>query len=318
MPRNRTLFVIFGLVLAACNAPAEPISTEVAPSTSATGTIAATPARSTPEPSIATSTAPDTTLAPISTPALRLDHYSATFDSGRDLVDLYLPDDASAAPVLVLVHGGAWITGDASYIAPLANELAARGVIVFNVSYHTLNEGGAFPSMVDDVACAVAFATAKASEYTASKTVVIAGHSAGGHLAALVAFSKGRFGADCPWDPSAGVDGFIGLAGLYDVATLPILAAFFGAALEDDPELWASGNPLTYVESNAGITTLAIHGSADEVVPLAESLNLVQLVNEFAGSARLERVDGENHNGMVQPVVVNDLILEFMDEIKNR
>lgn len=131
-------------------------------------------------------------------------------------LDLYLPDDASPRsgrlrPVVVWVHGGAWMTGDKSnkmtHKARLFNDL---GYIVASVNYQLSPDisgdwDGQFPPLrvrspdhVADVAESIAWLTVNIQRHGGDPDrIVLAGHSAGAHLVSLVAtnpsFLKGRF-----------------------------------------------------------------------------------------------------------------------------
>ncbi len=218
--------------------------------------------------------------------------------------------------MLVLFHGGAWVTGTVRDTAGLANELAAKGVVVFNASYRTMSEGGSFPTMVDDVACAFAYARSRMKDLTgAERPVVIAGHSAGAHLAALVALRPGEFGAGCPSSIGAGPDGFVGLAGPYDISGLAsVLTPFFGVEQSQDPELWARGNPMDQVAGTT-LPILLIHGSDDQLVPVSVARTFAEALTTAGDPPRLEILQGEDHSGVAEPVVVDDLILDFLDSL---
>jgi acetyl esterase/lipase len=187
--------------------------------------------------------------------------------------DVHLPTGVRTAPVVVLIPGGAWLTADRRGLTPLARSLAAAGIVAVNATYRAAGAGGRFPEPVDDVACAVAFAVQRARDAgLTTGPVVVLGHSAGGHVAALAALGADHFAATCPY-PRAHIDGLIGLAGTYDVSRLPELAEpFFGRQQVDDPAGWRDGNPMSWVEQQAqraNLTILLAHGTDDaDLAPL--------------------------------------------------
>jgi acetyl esterase/lipase len=282
------------------------------------GTGGETPPPTTGPPGPATTpvetTAPSVTIRP---EPVRLDHFLTEESYGPDLVEIYGPPERGPWPVLVLFHGGAWVTGSPADTASLANELAARGVVVYNASYRTMSEGGAFPQMVEDVACAIAFAGSTAGTYTSTpQRLATGGHSAGAHLSVLAAMAPDAFVGDCAYGPAT-VEGFIGLAGPYDVDRLAgLIAPLFGASLEDAPERWAAGNPLTYVSTSTEIDYLLIHGTEDELVPVASSEELATALEGAGRRVSLEIIEGETHGGVAEPVVINDLVVEFLDSLR--
>lgn len=272
---------------------------------------------STPTTTVA-STQAETTTPPVTTlpGPVRLDHFLTEVSYGADLVEIYGPPERGPWPVLVLFHGGGWVTGSPADTASLANELAARGVVVYNASYRTMNEGGAFPQMVEDVACAIAFAGSTAGTYTTTpQRLATGGHSAGAHLSVLAAMAPESFVGDCEHGPAT-VEGFIGLAGPYDTDRLAgLIAPLFGASLEDAPERWAAGNPLTYVSASLDIEYLLIHGTKDELVPVALSDELAIALDGAGRRVTLEIIEGETHSGVAEPVVINDLVVAFLDSL---
>jgi acetyl esterase/lipase len=187
--------------------------------------------------------------------------------------DVYLPRAARAAPVVVLVPGGGWRTADRTGLAPLARALAAGGAVAVNITYRAAEDGGRFPQMAGDVVCAVDFAAERARRSGITPgPVVVAGHSAGAHLAALAALAPERFRTGCPY-PAARATGLVGLAGVYDVTGVPEVAEpLFGVPLTEDPARWREGNPLTWTAGPAGtsprdLRVLLVHGTGDTMVP---------------------------------------------------
>jgi acetyl esterase/lipase len=255
-------------------------------------------------------TAPDTTApdATVFEPRASV----ATMTAGGLPIEVFAPAEPGPYPVLVTVHGGGWVGGSPDHMAPLADALAQQDVVVFNITYTTMSEGGRYPGMVEDVACGVGFARAHASEYTTTPDrVIIAGFSAGAHLSALVAFAPEVF--TCPDGGSSTPDGFIGLAGPYDTDRIAILATLFGATIEEAPETWAAGNPLTYVESAPDIPILLIHGDADTTAPISFTEQLDEALTAAGANVTFEVLPGGTHPDAADPEVVGELIEEFLE-----
>lgn len=139
--------------------------------------------------------APDFTLA-----------YGAT---PEQVADVYLPaDSARRRPLAILLHGGCWLNRfDRHYFASLADALRQRGWVVANVEYRRLGDaGGGWPGSFDDVQAATAAVLARSGEWGVDpRRVVAVGHSAGGHLALLLAGREAR------------VRGVVGLAAITDL-----------------------------------------------------------------------------------------------------
>jgi acetyl esterase/lipase len=300
----RRLPFVLALVVVACAGPAA--GPEVAP-LDEQAAVSAAPATTTTPATPPTPAPPSTTVAPATGVP---EHLVATETSGRGgPVDVYAPAEVGPWPVIVTVHGGGWYGGSPDTMAPLADGLAARGAVVYNASYRTIRRRGRFPDTVDDVACAAANAVATASRYTTTPgAVVLVGHSAGAHLAALATLAPGRFGTACGW---AGAAGFVGLAGPYNTDLLGfLLEPFFGTRFAEDPEPWKAGNPLTYAADPREMPVLLLHGDADEVVAFSFTEELAAALAE-GGPVEAELLAGVDHASIIDPQQVADRILAF-------
>src|SRR5207302_11378690 len=115
-------------------------------------------------------------------------YQGARGDEFRHRLDLYLPKGKKDYPVAVLIHGGAWVMGDnrcCGLYSAVGEFLASRGVGVALPNYR-LSPGVKHPEHVKDVARAFAWARTHIADLGGCPSqVFLAGHSAGGHLAAL-------------------------------------------------------------------------------------------------------------------------------------
>jgi acetyl esterase/lipase len=111
--------------------------------------------------------------------------------------DLGLPANrTSSTPLVVVVHGGGWATGDKNELTWLLNGLKQKGFAVANINYRlTLNQVDNYKMQVDDVDSAVQFTLRLASTHTFNgQKLYITGHSAGGHLALSYAYTRNADG----------------------------------------------------------------------------------------------------------------------------
>lgn len=305
------LLVAVVLVATACaTGDAAGPTTDASSTTATTTTSTVASSTSTFTTSASTTAAPSTTTSSESQESLIYDTYRATevFHEGLE-ADVFAPDEIADLPVIVTVHGGGWYAGDRASMGLLADRLAERGAVVFNISYSTGVRGGMFPGAVDDVACGVAHARATADRYTTTpESVYLVGYSAGAHMGSLVALDPKAFGLTCA-NPVPQVEGFVGLAGLYNVELLEfILQPWFGVSSEVDPDIWNLGNPLTYVDRAPEIPYLLIHGDVDELAPVAFSEQFYEALTEAGADARLEIIRDAGHGEVNHPRVVGDLI----------
>jgi acetyl esterase/lipase len=195
----------------------------------------------------------DATPLPPGTQVLRDVHYGR---DPRQAIDVYLPpgETRTARPVIVMVHGGAWRIGDKAspgVVGAKAAHWLGRGVVFVSVAYRMLPDRDAL-AQADDVAAALAFVQAHAREWSADpRRVVLMGHSAGAHLAALVA-------ADPSAWRDAGVQPWLGTVAL-DSAALDIEAVmhrrhmpFYDAAFGASKATWAAAAPTRRLDGDAG------------------------------------------------------------------
>jgi acetyl esterase/lipase len=114
------------------------------------------------------------------------------YERTRCALDVYAPAGAKDLPCVVWFHGGALTEGDKHSVRAGARALAQEGVILAAVNYR-LSPRAPYPAYVDDAAAAVAWVHQHAAAYGGDpRRVFVAGHSAGGYLAAMV-------GADPRW-----------------------------------------------------------------------------------------------------------------------
>jgi acetyl esterase/lipase len=186
-------------------------------------------------------------------------------------------------PTFIYVHGGAWMIGDRRRQGlPLLQHLAARGWACFSVDYR-LSPAATFPDHVIDVKRAIAWVRDRAAEYGADPDfVVIAGNSAGGHLASLAALTA----HDPVYQPGfessdTSVQACVAFYGVYDFldrnghwrhpGMLGLLEKHVMKQRRDlAPAAFDAASPIARVHAGAP-PFLVVHGSCDSVCPVAEA-----------------------------------------------
>lgn len=169
---------------------------------------------------------------------------------------LRLPEGEGPFPLVVLIHGGCWSAGydDVTGMGPLAEALTARGVATWNLAYRRLGDaGGGWPGTFEDIGAGIDHVRALAGTHPLDLTrVVVAGHSAGAHLAlwgaSRPALADARFGAD-PFRPMAvvAIDGpgtlasFIGIDA--QACGQPVIVPFMGGTPQDLPDAYRIASP---------------------------------------------------------------------------
>jgi acetyl esterase/lipase len=163
-------------------------------------------------------------LAAAATPAktVRITHdvdyyHGKDADPVRHKLDLFLPTDKRDYPVLVLIHGGAWMCGDKTFFGwgpAIAEFFAGQGIGVVLPNYR-LMPGAKYSDQARDVARALAWTLHNIGRYGGSaERVFLCGHSAGGHLASLVMTDGSYLKAE---DITESVRGVITVSGVYDI-----------------------------------------------------------------------------------------------------
>ncbi len=143
-------------------------------------------------------------------------------------MDVYRPASGPAA-LVVYVHGGGWGGGDKSGGTAVAATLTAAGYVVASVNYRLVGAGTTVADAAGDVAHAAAFLLAHAAAYGIDpRRFALAGHSAGGHLVALMA-------TDPEFARAAGLDlsrlgVMVALDGVFDLTGFPAAGVIGDAA----------------------------------------------------------------------------------------
>ncbi len=166
-------------------------------------------------------------------------------DSGKHKLDIYRRKEVSGAPVLFFIHGGSWKSGDRSLYGALGNRYSRAGVVTVVPSYR-LAPKHPHPAQIEDVAAAFAWTVQHVSEYGGDTNhMYVAGHSAGGHLAALLALDQ-TYLAVHNLSPKL-IHGVIALSGVYNFTIGESQESVFGK----NPESRRNASPLFHVKAGA-------------------------------------------------------------------
>ncbi len=187
-------------------------------------------------------------------------------------LDVYAPRaSAVPAPVVVFFYGGGWASGSRDMYRFIGAELAANGVLAVIPDYRLYPEVR-FPVFMQDAADAVAWTYANASRFGGNPhRLFLMGHSAGAHIATLLALDPGYLRA-VHLTPQVDVCGVIGLAGPYDLN--PLGNATWQAIFRSDAERLRS-QPIKYVSAHAP-PMLLLSGRDDYTVDPGSTLRLAE------------------------------------------
>ncbi len=192
------------------------------------------------------------------------------------------------APVLVYIHGGAWIIGDKREQGfPLLFEFARRGWVTVTINYG-LSPRATWPEHIVDCKRAIVWVRRHIAEYGGDPGfIAVSCGSAGGHLAALLALSAGDPDFQPGFeDADASVDAAVPFYGVYDMTCGGGLSRYdkgllrlleqrvFKRKLADDPAPFEAASPLCRVRADAP-PFFVIHGRNDTLVPVASARDFV-------------------------------------------
>lgn len=209
-------------------------------------------------------------------------------------LDVASPKSPGIHPLVVLVHGGAWVGGDRLYHRDDVLKLAGAGYVAATIDYRLAHgPGEPLRAQLADVRCAVRYLRVHADEYGIDQQHVAAiGDSAGGHLVALLAAADDLpDDGSCPYSAvSARID-----AAVLDYAPLDLRAwrryppsireavhALIGVDPALDPTRAAAASPITHVDAGDP-PMLVLHATHDHVIPVEDS-------REFAEALRAAHV----------------------------
>jgi acetyl esterase/lipase len=207
----------------------------------------------------------------------------------RQQLDVYAPrSPAAPRPVVVFFYGGSWQNGDRANYLFVAQALTSRGYVAVLPDYRTYPET-VFPGFVDDAAAAVRWSRDHAREFGGDPSrLFVMGHSAGAHLAALIAIDPRYLAAQSM--SKADLRGMIGLAGPYDFLPIkdPVLLDVFPASTRPESQ------PINFVSGNEPPMFLAA-GAADHTVDPGNTDRLAAALREHGDTVEVRRYAGYSH-----------------------
>ncbi|MFT2009258.1 alpha/beta fold hydrolase [Pontibacter sp. 13R65] len=203
-------------------------------------------------------------------------------------LDLAMPANfgEELRPAIVIVHGGGWGAGsksDAVY-QRLMVEYANKGYVTINVNYRLTGESP-FPACIEDVKCAVRWLRAHAKEYNVDPDRIGGyGHSAGGHLALMLAMVP----------ESAGLEGDGGWNEYSSKLNVVIGGAAPTELGRDVPMAKTEWWPIGYISANHPPMFL-IQGADDPVVRTELTDDFVQKMRAAGATIEYLKIDGVGH-----------------------
>jgi acetyl esterase/lipase len=219
-------------------------------------------------------------------------------EAARQQLDVYVPSgagraEAAPAKVVVFLYGGGWKSGSRDYYRFVGEAFASRGYVTVIPDYRVYPEVR-FPTFVEDAARAVDWVTGNIGRFGGdADAIFLAGHSAGAHIAALLATDE-RYLVEAGVDPGV-IAGLVGLAGPYafDPFRYDSTRAVFAGL--DGPEPM---QPVTFVDAKVP-PMLLLHGADDTTVYPVNSRKMAEAIEAAGGQVERIEVPDTGHVGVV-------------------
>lgn len=245
-------------------------------------------------------------------------------------LDICSPVDTAGSPypVVMLIHGGGWRSGDRSHELPMAEALAERGYAAVAVEYR-LSAEASYPAGLHDLKTAIRWIRAHAAEYGLHPDrIAVMGGSAGGTLAGLLGTTAGlpEFDGKGAYPArSTAVRAIVDMDGVLDFAdsaesgkdTDPARPSagklWFGASFRDNPDIWRQASPVRWVSSQTppllviNSSVPRFRGGRDEMISRLREFGIPAEVYEFP--------DAPHPFWLMHPWVdtVRDKVAAFLD-----
>jgi len=212
-------------------------------------------------------------------------------------LDASIPEGSGPFPAAIIVHGGGWVRGDKKIdVAPLFKPLSDAGIAWFSINYRLVTDPLHFGVAVNDVEEAIRFVKAHADEYRIDPArIALIGESAGGQLAGMAALNNA---------PGTSVKAVVAIYAPTDLVALlknsELIPSQIRNRVQGTPfegllsALLAQLSPIEKVR--AGMPPfLMIHGTADPLVPLAQSIAMCNRMQSVGAPCELFKVPGGGH-----------------------
>lgn len=253
----------------------------------------------------------------------------------RDGVELKLqlivPRPSAQTPQLIVyIQGSGWGRQDPYAMLPQLGLLAAHNFAVASVAFRD-SSLALFPACLEDTKEALRYLRAHAEEYGFDASRAGAwGTSSGGHIAAMLGLTEGRFRSGAYLEQSDAVQAVADCYGPTDLLTMDDYpgvmrhndpaspeSLLIGGPLPDNKDRARAASPCSYVADAAGIPPfLILHGTADDKVPKEQSMALAESLSDAGADVRLLLVEdaGHGNDGGVLNAETLETITDFFSE----
>jgi len=232
--------------------------------------------------------------------AIDLMNVAYSTERSNQLMDIYLPANRNrnTTKVFVWIHGGAWIDGNKSefrdfkpWLEEVQDDYAyvAINYSLFNIS----TRSNRFPTQEKDIQKAVEYIKSQLISWDVSDNVVLAGASAGGHLALLHSYKNNQDNlvkATVVFFPPTDLASFYG----FNALTNLLLENLLGGNPGNRAEEYFNSSPINFIGTGS-VPTVFFHGDKDTVVPISQSKLLEDRLKESAVPFFHQYIPGQGH-----------------------
>lgn len=211
-------------------------------------------------------------------------------ETGSIKADVYRPANDAECPMILMIHGGGWISGDKWNLADHARQLALQGYVVISINYR-LAPKHPYPAALEDCREAIQWVRLRAKEWNGDiDRLGIWGYSAGAQLAAMLVVDP---------QPDAPKIRCCVLGGMpCDLTTIPedsrLLHSVFGATRGENPEIYRRASPLLLCDATIPPCFL-FHGEEDLLVHFSLSQSFQEKLLSLQVECELFPVKGQGH-----------------------
>ncbi len=242
--------------------------------------------------------------------------------------ELRLPPAAgdSASPLVIIIHGGCWVSSYADYhfMDNFSQAITDLGYATWNIEYRALGTGGEWPIVFQDINKAVDYSRVLAQNYLIDiNKVAVIGHSAGGHLALWTASRINiKATSDLYIEHPLSIRGVISLAGIANVSGNNSCGGLannvIGVPLSPMSDMLVQRrletSPLQMLPTK--IKTILISGSTDEIVPSSMGIEYSTAATTLGDDSLHYILQGLGHFDLIDPAKTNwSLYQQSLQEI---
>lgn len=232
--------------------------------------------------------------------SLDIFYLNETVDGDRQKLDVYHSENKELSPVLIFIHGGTWISGSKDMYQELGNNFAKHGYTAVLINYRLATD---FRNMAHDCAGATKWVYENIEQFGGDRNkIYLSGHSAGGHLAALISLDSDYFKNFEIENPVKGcilIDAFGLNIGEYISIHGAIYMQYIAQVFTTEPNLWKKASPVNFIDDADLPPFLIFTGSETYPFLIKDNLSFIKEMKRRNHSFTYEEIPEKSHQQMV-------------------